>query len=160
MHKIKQVGKDIMVAFVVILVVVAGLAFYGGMKYSQSHRSQFVAGQFPGGAMSGQTGNRMMRGGGMVNGEILSMDDKSVTVKDRTGGSKILFIAPSTEMMKTVTGTVADLTVGANIMAQGTPNSDGSITATSIQLRPANVPGIGAPTKGPANGGPTGSYGE
>lgn len=163
MHKIKQIGKDIITTFVAILIVVAGLSFYGGIKYGSVNsavRPQF-AGQFPGGALkTTQTGNRMMRGGGMVNGEILSMDDKSVTVKDRTGGSKILFLAPSTEVTKTVIGTVTDLTVGADIMAQGTPNSDGSITATNIQLRPANGEGISAPSKGPANGGPTGSYGE
>ncbi|MCX6739243.1 MAG: hypothetical protein NT098_04320 [Candidatus Parcubacteria bacterium] len=140
----KQIG--IMVA---ITIVLCGLSFYGGMKYSGSQslnkRAEF-AGQF-GGVQNGAKRTGMMRGGvgGMVSGEILSKDAKSITVKDRTGGSKMVFLGATTEVMKSAQGTIDDLAVGTSIITNGTPNADGSITAQTIQIRPAGTPEIGAP---------------
>jgi hypothetical protein len=95
-----------------------------------------------------------------VNGDIISKDDKSVTVKNRAGGSQIIFFAPSTAIGKTTSGTAADLTVGENIMVNGTANPDGTITATNIQIRPAGSMPPGGPGGAmPINGGtiPTGN---
>jgi len=79
---------------------------------------------------------RGAQGGNMVNGEILSSDDKSITVKIPTGGSKIVFFAGSTKIMKSVDVAATDLTTGENVMVTGTQNTDGSVTATMIQIRP------------------------
>jgi hypothetical protein len=143
---------------IAIAVVLCGLSFFGGIQYSASQnaskRAQF-SGQFEGDMSGGQrvvgmrTGNR---GGdaNMVSGQVLSVDTQSITVKDRTGGSKIVFLGSSTEVLKSVTGTPADLVVGANVISNGTPNADGSITATTIQLRPEEQ------TFGGPNGAPNG----
>jgi len=123
--------KKLIPIFIVILLVVAGGAFYGGMKYDQSKTASNLATMR---SRNGMTSNRA--GGGFVTGEIISKDDKSVTVKLRDGGSKIVFLSSSTEVTKSVSGTLVDLEVGKNISVNGTANSDGSITAQSIQLRP------------------------
>ena len=128
-------------------VVLCILSFYGGMQYAgiqrANQRAQFVGGQQFGGVGGTQ---RVMRGtgGGMVAGEILSKDKKSITVKDRTGGSKIVFLGASTEVMKSAVGTLDDLAIGTDVITNGTPNADGSITATTVQIRPESQ-GFGTP---------------
>ena len=131
---------------VAIMLVVALVFFYCGMKYSQSQspaRGQFAMGQFNGqGIPGGAAGARTARNfGGAINGSIIAVDAQSVTVKDRNGGAKIIFLAASSEITKSVAGTAADLVIGQNIMAMGTPNSDGSITAQTISVRPAGAAG-------------------
>lgn len=132
----------------VVAVVVGGGAFFGGMKYaeSKSPRDQFsrqglganvggAFGQDHGGEGAGrQFGGQ--RGGGFTAGEIISKDDKSVTIKVQDGGSKIIFLSDSTGVTKSSEGTLSDLEIGKNITVNGTANSDGSITAQSIQMRP------------------------
>jgi hypothetical protein len=141
-------------------VVVGGGAFFGGMKYAESksfqgrvsqidfqnlqnlspeERQQRLqelganAGGFRGGAGIGQRG-----GGGFTAGEIIAKDDKSVIVKLQDGGSKIIFLSDSTEITKSAAGALIDLEIGKNISVNGAVNSDGSITAQMIQLRPIN----------------------
>jgi hypothetical protein len=141
------------VAIVVIVVAIA--AFFGGMKYAQSQTTSASANQS---GLAGLGGQGRTRGGNFgganaTSGQILSMDDKSITVQIRAGGSKIIFYSPSSKITKSVDGTASDLKVGANIMANGTANSDGSLTAQTIQLRPdvpnAPVGGAGASAANP-----------
>ncbi len=145
---------------IVVAVVVGGGAFYGGMKYaeSKSPRGQFSRGDFQnlspeerqqrfqelganaGGAFGGdhQGGPSDRRsGGGFTAGEIISKDDKSITVKMRDGGSKIIFYSNTTEVGKFVNGAPSDLEIGKTVTINGSTNPDGSITAQSIQIRSA-----------------------
>ena len=129
------------VSIVVIVIVVSAGAFYGGMKYGQQRGGGAFAAQGGFRAGMGQGGQGGRRGpggmgGGAVSGEILSKDDKSITVKLRDGGSKIVFFGDSTQVMKSIAGSPSDLTVGAQVMTFGTTNSDGSVTAQSVQIRP------------------------
>lgn len=119
----------------VILVLVAGGAFYGGMVYGQSHRGNA---NFPGQNQNVSIRGNKQGGAGFNTGEIISKDDKSVTIKLMNGGSKIIFFSSTTEVGKFVTGTTNDLAVGNTVMVQGQANQDGSITAQSIQIRPKN----------------------
>jgi len=142
--------KKFLPIFIAIVIIVGGGSFYGGMKYAESKKSAAGArngfanfgnltpdqqqrfGQVGG---TGRTGARL-GGANVTSGEIISADDKSVTVKLPDGGSKIIFFSESTKITKSVDGSVADLTAGETIMANGTANQDGSITAETIQLRP------------------------
>jgi Domain of unknown function (DUF5666) len=121
---------------IVLLIVGLGGGFFAGMKYQQT---KSPSSQFFGGGMRRFGG--MGNGGGMmgfrpVAGEILSMDDKSVTVKMPDGSSKIVILTDKTTFSKTETGSKSDLKVGAQIAVFGAANSDGSVTATNLQLNP------------------------
>ncbi len=129
--------KNIIIVLVAV-VVFGGGGFYVGMKYDQSktatasqNRSAQFAGRNGGGQrMAGQNG-------GFNGGEILSKDDKSITLKLRDGGSKIVFYSASTSVLKNATGTAQDLIIGEQITVAGQANQDGSINAESIQIRPS-----------------------
>lgn len=60
----------------------------------------------------------------------------SLTIKTSDGSSKIILFSDSTKISKTSDAQLSELTTGQTIAAQGTSNSDGSITAQSIQLNP------------------------
>ena len=125
-------SKKIIIAGLIIVI----LTFYGGMKYNQSKipaRGNFT--NFTG----GQRGIGTRSGGGVVNGEILSKDAVSITIKIRDGGSKIVFLSATTPITKTVAGSQSDLVVGKQVNTMGTENPDGSVTAKSIQIRQATT---------------------
>lgn len=133
--------KKIVTWAVIGAIVIGGSSFYGGMKYAEGYAtSGFRGGAFQRGAGTGRFGGigaGAFAGGrgGFATGRILSKDNKSITVKLPDGGSQIVFLATTTEVMKTASSTVSDLTVGDAVMVNGTPNSDGSMTARTIQLR-------------------------
>jgi hypothetical protein len=141
-----------MIITIGICVVVAALAFYGGMQYQKTQTRNTFFGMNGQGSMGmrGQGGG--FRGGnrnGMapVVGQVVSQDATSLTVKLQDGSSKIVNISASTTISKTDTGSKSDLKNGENIAAFGTANSDGSITAQNIQLNPIlRLPGNTSPT--------------
>jgi hypothetical protein len=138
--------RKTLISIIITAIVIGGGAFYGGMKYDQSKNpptAQNSGGRQQFGANGGIRGTR--GGGGFANGEIISKDDKSITIKLRdgqngqnqnNGGSKIIFLSSSTAITKSAEGTLGDLKAGDQITATGASNPDGSITAQSIQIRP------------------------
>ncbi len=137
-------NKKILPIVITVIVIGSG-SFFFGMKYGQNNN---VSGstanafrQFGGGA--GRNGMR----GGLVAGQIISQDANSITVKMRDGGSKIIFLSDATQVMKVVAGTTKDLAIGDQITTTGTTNTDDSVTAQSVQIRP-NVPIIPTATSG------------
>ncbi len=122
-----------------VLVLLGAGAFFGGMKVGESKNPKISftePGNFQPGNGTAKMGNGQ-QGAGLVSGEILSKDEDSITVKLRDGGSKIVLFSDSTDIGKFVDGTSADLEVGKTVTVTGKTNQDGSITAQSIQLRPA-----------------------
>jgi len=136
---------------IVIAVVVGAAGFFGGYKFAQSKTPASRAGQFAAAGRTGAAGGNAARraGGGFTSGQIISSDSKSITVQlPNNGGSKIVFYAPSTQINKPTTVDASQLTTGSNVIVTGTANSDGSITAQNIQIRPAGQPGFGGPGGG------------
>lgn len=130
-------NKKIIVGVVVIVLLVG--SFCSGVVYGKSSilaRGQLVNSQFMGSATS-MKGMRAGMGGGLTAGEIISKDTTSITIKMQDGSTKIVLIGESTQVMKTATGSVGDLSIGTNVTVTGTTNSDGSITSQSVQIRPA-----------------------
>lgn len=126
---------------VVTVVVVGALAFFGGMKYAggATKTGGFGQGGQRGGAYTAQKGGEgggRIGGGGTI-GQVLSMDDKSITLKLASGGSKIIFFSKTTPVMKSVSVTQSDVKEGLTLMVSGKVNADGSVTADNILIRPA-----------------------
>lgn len=125
---------------IIAIIIIGGGSFYGGMSYAQKKdaAATLAASQARQAQRGGAGGIRGMRnGGGFTAGEIISKDDKSITIKLQDGGSKNIFFTSTTPVMKSVQGSSQDLTVGHEAVVTGTTNPDGSVSAQSIQLRPA-----------------------
>jgi hypothetical protein len=155
-------NSQIIAGIVVGALIIGGGSFYGGMQYENSmrasQRGQFAAGQGLG--RTGGTAGRFAGGtGNFVAGTILSSDASGITLQlggqgasstnNGQTGSKIILVNSSTEIGKFVSGSKSDLSAGQSVMVQGTQNSDGSISATNIQIRPAGQAGFGG--RGAAN---------
>lgn len=133
-------NKKIIVLSVIGVLVLIGV-FSGGMLLGKNKSSSFNNNGF---GMQNRDSefNGMVRGknqmgnGGLMGGEIISKDDKSITIKSIGGASRIIFFDSNTTVSKMTTGTITDLVTGSQISITGTTNSDGSITAKTIQIRP------------------------
>src|SRR3989339_770720 len=100
-------NKFLPVAIVICLILVGG-AFYGGVKYGGLREQNFAGKNMMNWDKNSASNfnNGLIKGGkavgaGMVNGEVIAKDDKSVTVKIKDGGSKIVIFAASTAVTKT-----------------------------------------------------------
>lgn len=119
---------------VILLLLVGGGLFFAGMKYQQSKLPSF--GQFRGAMRQEGAPGAQQRGLGTVRGEIISQDEGSITVKLPDDSSKIVLISENTEITKAAEGAVDDLEVGKQVMVFGQENSDGSVSAESVQINP------------------------
>lgn len=123
---------------VLVAIVFAGAGFFGGMQYQKSLRTAGLSGaagaaRFGRGAgLGGNRGNATM-------GQIISDDGKTLTVKLNDGSSKIVILSSTTAINKQATGSASDLKAGETVAVFGQTNTDGSVTATNIQLR-AGIP--------------------
>lgn len=127
-------GKNIFI-IVAVAVVFGGGGFWGGISY-QKGKSPTP----PGGRnFSGNRGDNL-RGangvGGLVNGEVTSVDDASITVKTQDGSSKIVYFSDSTNIVKSSKTDKSELKSGSKVTTMGTSNQDGSVTAKNIQIEP------------------------
>ncbi|HSW96665.1 MAG TPA: hypothetical protein VLF89_02455 [Candidatus Saccharimonadales bacterium] len=129
-------NKNIITTIVLLIIVGTG-AFFGGMQY-QKTKTRSAFGQFGGQMMGSGQGFKRFGGqnGSAIRGEIISVSDTSITVAQRDGSSKIILLSGSTNISKAAAGSKSDLIKGTQVMAVGTTNSDGSVTAQLIQLNP------------------------
>jgi hypothetical protein len=131
-------NKLIIVGIVALVVGLAGGYLVGKRSAPQGQFGQLGQngqGRFPGGRTGGTAGQ--IQSGGFITGNIISKTDNSVTIQSRDGSSKIVFFGSSAEVSKFVQGAVSDLATGETVTVAGTANSDGSINAQTIQIRPA-----------------------
>lgn len=126
----------------VVAIVFAAGGFFGGIKYQQTKVPSFVSrfgnGQTANGQFQRGNGNTNLNRNGFrpVSGEIVSADDKSITVKMQDGSTKIVLLSDATTYSKSSDGQKSDLTVGTQVAVFGSDNSDGSVTAQNVQIDP------------------------
>lgn len=166
MKKHIELDQKTMVGAGAAVVVVILISFWGGMQYQKSQPAAAGAGRFAGQGAGGTRGGRMGGSSGFVGGTIMSKDATGITIKlatppgataDNTNnaGSKIVFINDKTQVGKFSVGTTADLTVGEIVTVNGTPNTDGSVTAQMVQIRPAGMTGGFGGGRGQGTGTPS-----
>ena len=131
-------NSKILISVVVAFVVGAG-GFFAGMQYQKGRRTiigdfQNMRGQFGQGLRAQISGIPLQGQGRPVSGEIIGKDEKSITVKLSDGSSRIVFVGETAEINKMTSGAKDDLVEGAQVFVTGTENSNGSITANSIQI--------------------------
>ncbi len=120
-----------------IAVIFGGAGFFVGTKYQQGKPNEFSRNlpenieQMRDQMEHGANGNSRLT---TVRGEIISMDNSSVTVKLNDDSSKIIILADSTGINKSEEGSIEDLSEGTEVMVMGQTNSDGSVTASNIQI--------------------------
>lgn len=126
--------KNLTIIFIVVLIIVSGSAFWGGMKY-QENKTPVRFGSL------NQTQNQFRQragnnGGRAVNGEVLNIDTNGLTVKLPDGSSKIVLFNGKTTVIQATASATSNIKTGEKIMVFGTDNSDGSVMAVSIQINP------------------------
>jgi len=169
---ITSLSNKTIIPVLITLAVAGSVGFFAGTTYQQKQQAsfrQFAGNLQPGNGMgmirdgnrtadqrvSGtiNMGNRM--GFRPVSGEIISADEKSITVKMPDGSSKIVLISQTTNINTASQANKTDLTVGTTVAVFGQTNSDGSVTATNIQLNPMlQGQGFGMPPQGGQNTNP------
>ena len=146
----------------VITAIVVAIVFGGGGSYFGTQQAASAA---PSGAAAyaGRTGaaggaSRFgggAAGGGSTTGTIISTGSGTMTIQmaaststSATTGTKIVLFDANTVVSELQTVPAANLAVGQLVTVGGTANSDGSVTATSIQVRPART-GAATTQQGP-----------
>jgi hypothetical protein len=142
-----KIEKNLVLTAAVALVIGLGLGYAGTTAFAKSGPRAAAFGASARGGMTYQ-----MRGGagaGLLSGTIAKMDSESITLNTRDGSSHLVLLTPATTVSKSVTGSTSDLSVGTDVLVTGATNSDGSVSASAVTIRPAgspmNAPMIPAP---------------
>jgi hypothetical protein len=134
--------KNNLMITAIVTIIVGGLSFWGGMQYQQAN-TQSTGRERQFGSLNGQerpegfpdgTAPGSKTGTAPVSGEILNLDNQTMTVQTAAGDSKIIIYSGSTNVNKTAEGSTADLKVGEKVMIIGTSDSDGTVTAQTISV--------------------------
>jgi hypothetical protein len=131
------------IVWIIVAVIVLVGVFYGGMVYGKSQKPANTATAFNGARTRG-----VGSFGGLTVGQIIGKDATSITVQltnmgattsATPAGSKIIYLDSNTKITKQTNGTPADLAIGTQVSVTGTPDASGTLTATAVQIRPANT---------------------
>lgn len=152
--------RNLTVSLVVAIALMGG--FYTGFRYEKSKVPEASAspaafagtggtggtgttGRGAGGGTAASPGPGATGGGGGgfagrgTFGQIESISGNTITIKDAQGNQVKVQLQSSTTITKTVAGSTSDLAQGVNITVSGQRGSDGTVTATSINIVPAGA---------------------
>ena len=121
---------------IVVAIACAVIFFFIGVSYGKGSAATATAGR---GAFSSSTraglAGRGAAGGGFVTGQIVSVGNGTAVVQLPNGNSQNVFFSSSTQVIRPQVASVSSLTPGTQVMIGGTTNSDGSVSAQTIQIR-------------------------
>ncbi len=126
---------------VVALIALGGGYYWGKASAASNLQSAFAGGAGAFGSSTRRAAGAGATGGGLVTGQITAMDSSSITLQLANGNSEVVFFSSSTPVTEPTTVSPSTLKVGTNVMVGGTTNSDGSVTAQTIQVRTGSAGG-------------------
>jgi len=139
--------QKLIIIILAVFLIAGGGGFFAGVKYQQSRRSFPVLGQ--GERFTGQMGGNPGAAGRQspdlalgvrpLSGKVISGDEKRLTIELPDGGSKIILLSEGTFFKRMENASKDDLAVGSNVLVLGQENSDGSVSAQSVQIENAVV---------------------
>ena len=140
---------------IVVLLLVAGGSFFGGTVYGKNQAQVALAarrqGGFGGANGDGQPGANARAGGqGGMFGQIDSIGDGVLVIKDNNGQQTLVKVTDTTLIQKLAAVKLTDLKTGETVIVSGSKGTDGVITARSVQVAPAGRFGAGGPGATPA----------
>lgn len=105
----------------------------------------FVGGSFYGKSMAPSAGSTTRAGfrgpqggppaGNIVAGQVTAIDADSITVQLPNGSSENVFYSNSTQVIVPTPSSITSVKSGTTVIVNGTQNADGSMTASTIQVR-------------------------
>jgi len=146
-------GKNFLAILIGVVVVglMVGAAFGAGVAYGRATAPKATTASAPAIATIGSSaqptpgaggafGARGQAGGAGVRpaatGTVESVEGTVVTIKTQEGSVKVK-VPETATIRKTISVGIADLKAGDNLTVMGQQESDGSITASALQLVPA-----------------------
>jgi hypothetical protein len=150
--------KNILIPMIIIgvIVLVAGAAvggFFGGRAYQRNQantvrnnfmRDRGIQGFDPNAAQNAGQAGANFPAGGMgrgVSGEVKSLEGNTLTLTSN-GTETVITLSDTTQIVKTTSGTTADLTAGQQVMVTGQRDANGKIT-TATQVTILNTSSTG-----------------
>ncbi len=129
--------KLAMGSVIIIAIIFAGAGFFAGRLSQKSAASPAgLAGNFQQMRGSGQTaGLKRTDGASMISGEVIKIDDSSLTIKGSDNNSKVVYFSDNTVVNQMATSSINTITAGQQVTVSGQEDTSGFITATSIQVR-------------------------
>jgi hypothetical protein len=124
------------IVWLVIAIVALGGGYFLGKASGATSRAAGFAGAYSSSTRRAAGG---AAGGGLITGTIATLGSSSITLQLANGNSEVVFYSTSTPVSEPTTVSVNALKVGTTIIAGGTSNSDGSLTALTLQVRPAGT---------------------
>ena len=135
------------IVWMVALLLVAGLSFYGGQvtgvragEQNRAQAAQLFFGQRGGqgdghGGQGGDQGAGGFSGGngGGVAGTVSNVSGNTITITTRNGQTMQVQLAANGTVRKQVDGQLSDITLGQQIVAVGTQSGD-TFQATNIRI--------------------------
>ncbi|MBP9702842.1 hypothetical protein KBD69_04085 [Candidatus Woesebacteria bacterium] len=129
-----------------VIVFAVTIGFFGGVYYQKKQGENYsrmqrsdrsnasMRGREAGMGVKSNPGSVMM--GGAVNGEISAKDDNGITIKLTDGSSKFILVNSETKYTLSSGTDSTKAVIGEKIAVFGENNSDGTMTAKSIEFNP------------------------
>ncbi len=145
-------------SWVLVGLVFAAAAFWAGVKVEKSQAgtaaSPFGAGGLPnfaalagGGGLPGRPTGAAGVGAGTpsanvqsTTGQVKLIDGANIYVTDAGGNTVKLVTSSASKITTSSAASTSDLKIGATISATGTPNADGSVSASAVVLAADSTP--------------------
>ncbi len=145
--------KVVVVCAVAVIIAVIGGFVLGRMSSERGNSATYPPGMV-GRSRSGLSSRTMPQDRGMLRyrptiGEVIAIDADSLTIKLADGSSKIVLFTPSTGISRVEKAKTDNIHAGSRVLVQGQSNTDGSVSASRIQIDPVDLMPSAFPSQQP-----------